>query len=229
VTSPNRILSTLPAEKQAELARRYATERFFSNKTLSESGEVLEHVHFPYSGIVSLIAEASSGMTVETGMIGADGAVNAGSALDSKISLVRAIVQVEGQGIRLRAEEVRQLAERHPAFRSAIARHQQMLLAEAQRSAVCFAAHRVDQRMCRWLLRVHDLVGSCKFNLTQEFLAQMLGVQRTSVSLVAGTLQQEGLIRYSRGNIEITDDKRLRESACECYAFLHEQRSAITF
>jgi CRP-like cAMP-binding protein len=133
------------------------------------------------------------------------------------VALNTGIVQVAGEGSILDVETLRSLAERSAEFRTALMRHEQTLLAQAQQSAACNASHTIEARLSRWLLWTRDLSGSDALGLTQEFLAQMLGVRRTSVSLVANTLQNAGLIRYRRGRIEITDLDGLRAASCECY------------
>jgi len=118
----------------------------------------------------------------------------------------------------LTIDQLRDFCDKNPRFRSLLIRHDQVLFAQSQQSAACNASHSVETRMCRWLLRMRDLAGSDDLQLTQEFLAQMLGVTRPSVSLVANTLQKAGLIRYRRGNIRILDLPGLKEGSCECYA-----------
>ena len=121
---------------------------------------------------------------------------------------------------------MRQLALADEKFRAVLVRHEQVLLAQAQQSAACNASHAVEARMCRWLLRMRDLVGD-DLPLTQDFIAQMMGVRRPSVSLVAGTLQQAGLIKYRRGHITIVDIERLQDSACECYETVRSHYEAM--
>jgi hypothetical protein len=150
-------------------------------------------------------------------MVGRDGVVNGTSALDGKFSLHKAIVQVAGSASVINSDALRRLADEFEPLRSILIRHEQVLLAQAQQTAGCNASHTVEARMCRWLLRIRDLTGSDEMALTQEFLAQMLGVQRSSVSIVAGTLQKAGLIKYRRGHISLVDIDGLKESACECY------------
>ena len=139
------------------------------------------------------------------------------AALDGTIALNDAIVQLPGTASVLDIAQLRKAAEQSVTFRTALIRHEQALLAQAQQSAACNAAHPVEARLSRWLLRARDLSGSDSLHLTQEFLSQMLGVQRTSVTIVAGTFQQAGLIRYRRGNIQLTDLAGLVDCACECY------------
>ena len=141
---------------------------------------------------------------LETAMVGRDGVLGVTSALDGKISLNKAIVQADGGAFIASADRVGELALKDHAFRSRLIRHERVLFAAAQQSAACNASHLVEARLCRWLLRMRDLVGD-DLNLTQEFLGQMIGVRRSSVSLVAGTLQAAGLIKYNRGHIRILD------------------------
>jgi hypothetical protein len=164
------------------------------------------------------VVELSIGDMIETAMVGCDGAFNAGPALDGKVSLNKAIVQLAGAGSTMEVEKLRSIANQHEAFRSILIRHDQVLFAQSQQSAACNASHTVENRMCKWLLRMRDLAQSDDLMLTQEFLAQMLGVRRPSVSIVANTLQRAGLIKYRRGHIRILDLAALEEGACECYA-----------
>ena len=113
------------------------------------------------------------------------------------------------------------------AFRTTLIRHEQLILVQAQQSAACNISHNVEARLARWLLRCRDLMGSDDLALTQEFVGQMLGVQRSSVSITAGTLQQGGLIRYSRGHIQIVDVEGLRKAACECYETVRAQSERL--
>ena len=154
---------------------------------------------------------------IETAMVGRDGAVNATAALDGQIALHRGIVQVAGSARRSRPSRCAAWPTNSSLLRSLLIRHEQVVFAQAQQSAGCNASHTVEARMCRWLLRIRDLTGSDEMELTQDFLAQMLGVRRTSVSLVAGTLQQAGFIKYRRGHIHIVNVEGVRSGACECY------------
>ena len=154
---------------------------------------------------------------IETAMVGKDGVLNGASALDGKVSLNKGLVQLAGVASVVDADRLRTIADDNSAFRSIIIRHEQVLFAQSQQSAACNASHSVERRMCRWILRMRDLAESDQLTLTQEFLAQMIGVRRSSVSIVAGTLQKAGLIQYRRGNIRILDVEGLREGCCECY------------
>ena len=184
---------------------------------LAENGTPVTDVYFPYSGIVSLVVELKEGDMVEAAMVGRDGVVNAASALDGRVSLNKAIVQARGFLAVVPVPIIIAVADQHRDLRSLFIRHEQVLLAQSQQSGACNASHLVETRLCRWLLRTRDLVQSDDLNITQEFLGQMLGVQRTSISIVAGALQKAGLIRYRRGHIKILDVEGLKEGACECY------------
>jgi CRP-like cAMP-binding protein len=177
-------------------------------------------VYFPSSGIISLVVELSSRPTIETAMIGRDSVCGGASALNAGISSNTSIVQLAGDSVALAVDQFRSVTGHSSQFRSIVVHHERTLLAQTQQSAACNASHKIEARLARWLLRARDLSGSDSIVLTQECLAQMLGVQRSSVSSVAQTLQEGGLIRYSRGRIEITNLKALQKASCECHAIV---------
>ncbi len=184
---------------------------------LFAAGDTIEAIYFPHSGIVSIVVDLDSGEMIETAMVGHDSVVGGAAAVGDDIALNRAVVQVAAVASVVGVGTFRGLVQQSHAYHALLARHRQFILAQAQQSAACNAAHGLEARLSRWLLRCHDLLGSDDIPLTQEFLANMLGARRTSVTLVAGTLQQAGLIRYRRGHIRVTNLEGLRESACECY------------
>jgi CRP-like cAMP-binding protein len=216
--SPNLLLASLPGKIFADIEPHLKPFELTHGAVLAESGSKTDRVYFPHSGVISLVVELSYGDMIETAMVGCDGAFNAGSALDGKVSLNKAIVQLAGVASTLDVEKLRSVANQHESFRSILIRHDQVLFAQSQQSAACNASHTVENRMCKWLLRMRDLAQSDDLMLTQDFLAQMLGVRRPSVSIVANTLQRAGLIRYRRGHIRILDLAAVEEGACECYA-----------
>jgi CRP-like cAMP-binding protein len=215
--SPNRILAALSESAYAALLPYLKIVEFKRGVTLSEVGSAINKVYFPHTGVISLVVELDSGEMVETAMVGHDGVVNAGGALDGRVSLNKAIVQMAGAGSVVSPADLVKVAESNHKFRALLIRHEQVLFAQAQQSVACNARHVVEARMCRWLLRTRDLAKSDDLVITQEYLAQMLGVRRTSLSMVANTLQKAGLIRYKRGHVRILDVKGLRQIACECY------------
>ncbi len=215
--SPNKLLACLPAKTFAAIKPELKTVELKHAAVLANAGSTVQRVDFPHSGVISLVVDLSVGEMIETAMIGRDGVFNAASALDGKVSLNKAIVQLAGEASVISVDKFRLIAEEHKAFRSLLIRHEQVLFAQSQQSAACNASHSVEARMCRWLLRMRDLAGGDEMTLTQEFLAQMLGVRRPSVSIVAATLQKAGFIEYRRGKIRLVDIKGLEEGACECY------------
>lgn len=215
--SQNRILNALPQNIFAAVERQLRPVDLVFAAVVAETDQPVDRVYFPHTGVISLVVEMKVGEMIETAMVGRDGVVNGTSALIGKVSLHRGIVQVAGSASVISSDALRSLADEFEPLRAMMIRHEQVLFAQAQQSAGCNASHTVEARMCRWLLRIRDLTGSDQMPLTQEFLAQMLGVRRTSVSLVAGTLQKAGFIKYSRGNIRLLDIEQLEAGACECY------------
>jgi CRP-like cAMP-binding protein len=215
--SLNFLLASLRSEKLAGLLPHLKVIELPQETVLYERGDTIKAVYFPHRGLISLVVDLASGDMIEAAMIGRDSLVGGSSAFDNQISLNRAVVQVAGVASVLDVDHFRDLAQRSDTFRAKLARHEQFVLAQAQQSAACNAAHTLEARLSRWLLRCHDLLGSDDIALTQEYLAEMLGVRRTSVSLVAHTLQKAGFIRYRRGHIRVTDLDGLKDSACECY------------
>jgi hypothetical protein len=215
--SPNRLLNALPQNIFAALQPHLKVVNLKFGEVVAETEREVSTVYFPHTGVISLVVEMQVGDMIETAMVGRDGVANATSSLDGKVALHRGLVQVEGTASVMSPDTLRGIADEFLPFRSLLIRHEQVLLAQAQQSAGCNASHSVEARMCRWLLRIRDLTQSDEMKLTQEYLAQMLGVRRTSVSLVASTLQKAGWIKYRRGNIQITDAEGLKSGACECY------------
>jgi CRP-like cAMP-binding protein len=223
VQSANHLLATLPPADFALLRPHLQTVVLTQKDILVGAGERLAQVFFPHSGVISLVVALASGQSVEVAMIGNDSVLGGIAALDGSISLTDAIVQLPGVASTLEVKYLRIAADRAVTFRTTLIRHEQALFAQAQQSAACNASHSVEARLARSLLRMHDLVGQCRLPLTQDFLAQTIGVQRNSVSSVAGILQHAGILKYNRGFIEITDLGRLKAVACECYMAVEEQ------
>jgi CRP-like cAMP-binding protein len=213
----NLLLNILsPADREA-LEPHLKLAHFDQHHVLFDADQQIRHVYFPTSAVVSLVVTLSSGETVEAAMVGMDGVVGASAALDGKVSLSRGIIQLAGDIIVCDIDAVKSSALQSPRLLSLLIRHEQTVYAQAQQSAACFATHMVEARLCRWMLRARDLSASDHLPFTQEYLGEMLGVRRTSVTAVAHTLQEAGLIKYARGKIQILDAKGLQESACECY------------
>jgi len=194
---------------------------------LYEAGEPIRRVLFPDSGIISSVVELASGQAIEIAMIGRDTVAGGLFALDGKVSLNKGIVQLAGTGWSVDVDKLRAAADASPTFARALVIHEQIVFAQAQQAAACNAVHSLEARMARWLLYVRELIDGETLQLTQEFMSQILGVQRSSVSLVAARLQQRGLIHYRRGKLEITRIDSLRKIACECYDAVRSHRERL--
>jgi CRP-like cAMP-binding protein len=184
---------------------------------LAVAGQNLSRAYFPHSGVISLVLRLRDGDMVEVAMIGADSVFGAFAALSSPISLSDALVQQPGTASAIDMSELRRAADKSEAIRGVLMRHEQLVLLQAQQTAACNARHTAPARLSRYLLRMRDLCGRDEFVITQEYLAEMIGMKRNSVSIVAHALQSAGYIRYVRGRIQITNPVGLKDSACECY------------
>lgn len=213
----NILLSQLSSSDLKQLRPHLATKAFGQHSLLFEAEQEINHVYFPTGAVISLVASLATGEMVEVAMVGADGVVGASAALDGRVSLSRGVVQLAGDIIVCDIDGLKSAAMESPKLLSLLIRHEQTVYAQAQQSAACLAAHHVEARLCRWLLRARDLSDSDTLSFTQEYLGEMLGVRRTSVTAVAHSLQAAGLIKYARGKIHVLDADGLQETACECY------------
>lgn len=195
-------------------------------KVLFEVGGRVTDIYFPTGVIISLVVGLSSGETIEAAMVGKDGIVGAFAALGG-IAVNRGIVQHAGPAMTCKVSELRSAVLQSQSLLTMLFRHEQAVYAQAAQSAAWMSAHHMEARLCRWLLRARDLAGTNNLNFTQDFLAEMLGVERTSVTLHARTLQQAGMIKYSRGQIHITDVEALQETVCECYGAVKSHYHAL--
>src|SRR3954452_18359903 len=223
----NALLASLSPSDSAALQPHLKPTYLQQKTVLYEAGDTIHSVYFPISAVVSLVVTLATGETTEAAMVGKDGAMGIASALDGKVALSRAIVQLGGDAMVCDPAAFRGAALQSESLISKIMRHEQTLFAQAQQSTACMANHEIEARLCRWLLRARDLSGSDQLPFTQEFLAEMLGVRRTSVTTVARTLQEAGMVKYRRGQIEIIDVEGLLEGACECYEVVKEQYSQL--
>jgi CRP-like cAMP-binding protein len=214
---PNRLLQALPAADFEALRPRLKPFKLVKNAVLAESGVASTHIYLPHSGAVSLVVSLSEGQTVEVAMIGQDSIVGAAASIGDGVSGLDAVVLFPGTASIIDIADFRLIADGSAAFRNLLVRHEQAILAQVQQSAACNASHSVEVRLSRWLLRAGDLWDGKSLPMTQELLAQRIGVQRNAISIVAHALQQAGIIKYSRGRIEITDSHALQATACECY------------
>jgi CRP-like cAMP-binding protein len=216
-TLKNRLLSAMPSEDRALLTPHLSTVDLEKGRLLYDPGDLVEQVYFPNDCLISLLTLMENGAAIESATIGREGALGLMAAVAPRQSLTRAIVQAPGSALRIASGPLHDVWTRSSALRDLIDRHNEALFGHAIQSVACNALHAVEARFCRWLLSCHDRIDSHTVNLTQEFLADMLGVQRTTVTAVAGSMQTKGLIRYRRGVVDILDRAGLEAMACECY------------
>lgn len=221
VFSENKILAALPREEFERIVSRGEMVRLITGKILGQPEVRLRDVFFPRSGMISLVSLLETGSAVEVGMVGDEGVVGIPALLRADTTPYQLVVQLPGSALKVKASVLREEFDRGGRFQDLILRYIYTLLTQIAQSAACNRFHTLEERLCRWLLVCR--VRAENFNLTQEFLAQMLGAPRSRVSVVAGTLQNAGLIAYCRGKIRITDRRGLEASACECYGVVNEQ------
>jgi CRP-like cAMP-binding protein len=219
----NHLLQTLPTAEFELLRPHLVTVELAKETVLFEAGAPIGEVYLPHSGVVSMIVGFAEGETVEVAKIGRDSIVGGTAVLHDGPSLVDAVVIVPGIASVLATDRLQAVMDGSSALRHLLVRHQQALSVQAQQAATCHASHTVESRLARWLLHTRELCDGEPLPLTQESLAQLLGVRRNAISIVAHAFQEAGLIRYSRGNIEIIDLDGLRKAACECYAAVKSQ------
>ncbi len=223
----NRLLAALPHDALAEVSRELRQVSLVQGKALFEPGAPLDEIYFPQSGMISLMVVTSDGRAVEISTIGREGAVGLHGALGARFSFTRAITQIGGRFSTIPASRFAQFVREHASVRDLIVRYTELLWIEAQQIAACNAAHDAPARMCRWLLQTSDRTGTDRLPLTRELIAEMLVVRRTTVTLLAQSLQRAGAIRYSRGHIEILDREKLKDRACECYSIIQHENLAL--
>jgi CRP-like cAMP-binding protein len=213
----NRLLGSLPQDEFSQLAPHFKEVLLERGKVLQEPGQAVGSVYFPHGGMISVLVVMPEGETVETMTIGREGGVGLASGIGSQAALNRVIVQLPGRATQVPAVRWAALAQQSQAVRDLIVCYNDVQLAQVQQSVACNALHDVEARLCRWLLEARDRVGSDTLPLTQEFLAEMLGVRRTTVTIVARMLQSAGFVHYRRGVVHLRDVAALEGAACECY------------
>jgi CRP-like cAMP-binding protein len=224
----NRLLASLSPTDRAILEPAMTTVLLARDDVLCEPGEDVTHTYFPGPGVVaSLVVAMADGRAVEAVTIGREGAIGGIVSAGSKPAFARAVVQIGGTALRMETAALESAKERSSAIRDLFSRYADTLLAQTMQSVACNALHAIDARLCRWLLTTHDRVDSDEIALTQEYLAEMLGVQRTTVSGVARVLQERGMISYSRGRMVILDRAGIEQCACECYRDVQNQFRAV--
>jgi CRP-like cAMP-binding protein len=216
----NLLLDALPTEDLGLLAPHLAQVDLDRGRLLYDPGDRIDSVYFPHDGVISMMTLMDSGAAIESATIGREGALGLAAAVSPRQSLVRAIVQTPTRAARISAPQLHEAWEKSPRIRELVDRHSEALFGHAIQSVACNALHSVEARFCRWLLTCHDRISTDTIALTQEFLADMLGVQRTTVTAVARALQEKGAIRYRRGVVDIIDRGALQALTCECYGVI---------
>lgn len=213
----NRLLTALPSADHG-LVWPYLTPIDLERGCLLyDPGDPIDTVYFPLDGVISLMTLMENGAAIESATIGPEGALGLMAAVSPRQSLSRAIVQTPCRAVRISAGQLHEAWEKSPAIRILVDKHTEALFGHAIQSVACNALHSVEARFCRWLLTCHDRISTNTVALTQEFLADMLGVQRTTVTAVARALQKRDYIRYRRGIVDIIDRPGLEAMTCECY------------
>jgi CRP-like cAMP-binding protein len=213
----NRILQRLAADDVERLRPNMEPVSLSFKETLYDQGERINYLHFPESGVVSLVTDLHDDGTVETGTVGNESVVGVPAFLGMTVAAGRAICQIPGNATRIPVKAMLEERKQNTVLADLVFRAVNATMSMLAQTAACNRAHPVDERMARWLLMTHDRVDGDEFPLTQEFLSQMLGVRRPSVNTAGLGLQQAGLIRYTRGKVTIVDRKGLEASSCECY------------
>lgn len=227
----NRLLSVLPAEEIDLLKPNLEPLSLKLGDVLYQAGDAIRYVYFLNNGMVSLLAVTEQGQTVEVGYTGFEGMVGLPSILGQQEMAYQAMVQVAGDCFRVEAKVVKNLFKKNGTFHDVALRYVYVVVKQISQTCVCNHFHTIEARLCRWLTVMCERSNNKQLSLTQEFLSHMLGVQRTSVGMIANSMQASGIIRYRRGKIEIVDFERLKQSACECYfivrgeyeKFLHDK------
>src|SRR5438094_1857675 len=219
----NRLLAAMPRPEYQQIVRSLERVPMPLGQSVYESGEAQGFVYFPTTSIVSLLYVLADGATAEIAVTGNEGLVGIALFMGGETTPSRAVVQSAGHGYRLRAKLLKKEFERGGPLQHLLLRYTQALITQMTQTAVCNRHHSVDQQLCRWLLLSLDRLPGDELVMTQELIANMLGVRREGVTEAAGHLQGAGLIEYSRGKITVVDRERLEKRVCECYSVVKRE------
>ena len=213
----NRLLRALPIADYEWLLVRLTPMRLRYKQTVIEPEGPIPYVYFPRDGVGSVIAVEQEGGDIEVGTIGNEGFIGLPVLFGDETTTNRVDIQVEGEGWRLGADVFRQMIEERPSVRRLMLRYAAYYVEQVSQSVACNRLHTLEERCARWLLMTHDRVHENPFELTHEYLSVMLGVRRAGVTVAMGVLQNAGIVRYTRGRVEVLDRRRLEEASCGCY------------
>ena len=227
--NPNRLLAALPASDYARILPSLTVVPLKLKNILHKPGEPIRDVYFPAGGFCSMLTVLEDGGMVEIATIGREGMIGVSAVLDGSPVTSTAMVQGETETCyRMKVDVFRREINRRDAFHELMAHYAQALFGFVAQSTACNAVHSVEQRLARWLLMARDRMGANEFPLTQEFVAMMLGASRPTVTVVAGTLQKAGLIKYRHGRVSIVDPENLEAASCECYRTATDLLTKVT-
>jgi len=221
--SENRLLAALPQEEFERLMPTLQQTSFGLGDVLYEFGGRLNYVYFPTTAIVSLLYTMENGATAEMGLTGNDGVVGIALFMGGETMPNRAVIQSAGDAVRMKAKVLQEEFKLGGQFQRLLLRYTQALITQISQTAVCNRLHSVEEQLCRWLLLSHDRLSTDELIMTQELIADMLGVRREGVTVAAGHLQDIGAISYVRGRIQILDRRKLEDTACECYRVVKDE------
>jgi CRP-like cAMP-binding protein len=221
--SENRLLAALPTDEYKRLLPTLQEISFSLGEVVYEFGGHLDYVYFPTTAIVSLLYTMENGASAEMGLTGNDGVVGIALFMGGGTMPNRAVVQSAGGAIRMKANVVQEEFALGGPFQRMLLRYTQALITQISQTAVCNRLHSVEQQLCRWLLLSHDRLKTDELIMTQELIADMLGVRREGVTVAAGHLQDAGAISYVRGRIQILDRQKLEDTVCECYRVVKDE------
>lgn len=219
----NRLLAAIPPQAFSLIESGLCASTFKQGAIVQEVGELVDHIYFPQTGMISLLVVTPEGGGIEVASIGREGAVGLHRGLGKRRSFTRAVIQIKGTISHISADVFERAVGQSDTIKNLIAHYTEVLWVEAQQIAACNAIHGTEARLARRLLQTQDRIESSSLPLTQELLAQMLGVRRTTVTLVARALQQAGLVKYRHGHIVVLDRAGLEEAACECYRIIQHE------
>ena len=219
----NRLLAALPKDEYRRLLSNFEPFPLVFGNVIYEPGDVIRHVYFPTSGIISLLAAVEDHATLEVGIVGWEGMVGLPAFMGVKTSRNCAVVQGAGAALRMKAINFRKECNNGGSLTRLLRRYSHSRLTQIVQGATCNRFHPIDARLARWLLMTHDRMETDEFQLTQEFLSNMLGVRREGVNKAAGALQKQHLISYSRGTLTTLNRAGLEAVACECYGIIQEE------
>ncbi|MFN6571728.1 Crp/Fnr family transcriptional regulator [Dendronalium sp. ChiSLP03b] len=223
VLRENRLLSTLPTSEYKRLVPHLKLVQLSFEQILIEPEEPITHVYFPHKAMVSLITTMENGSSVEVAVVSNEGVVGISVILGTNTTTTRAIVQIPESAMQMRADVLKTEFHRGGILQSLLLRYIHALHTQVAQGVACNSLHTIEQRLARWLLVVSDRLQSDRLFLTQEFISQMLGVRRSSVSVAAKTLSNAGIMCYNRGNISIINREALEVASCECYRVLKNE------